>query len=170
MTWTPFQSPVRRRTVEPMLAVVTVTLAAVWLTEPGFVFDGEFAATIVDHIFIPATLLIPGLLAVSVLARVTRHGVRLASLYVGSNNRAQRDDTNLIRIGTSLVFGGLAGCTLWWVIASVYTLTVSDAGGVILAPLVALIVGSVLGVLVLARIVLASLRSSAENVYILRTE
>lgn len=170
MTWTPLSSPVRRETVEPILAVVTVTLAAVWVTEPGFVFDGEFPATIVTRIFIPATHLVPGLLAVSVLARVVRHGVRLASLYVGPDDRAQRGDTNLRRIGTSLVFGGLAGYTLLWVIASAYTLTIGDAGGVILAPLVAVVVGSVLGVLLLARTALALLRSSAGNVYALRTE
>lgn len=88
MTWTPFSPSVRRWTVEPMLAVLTVTLTAVWVTEPGFVFDGGIDATIVDLVFIPATLLVPGLLAVSVLARVVRHGVRVASAYVGSDKRA----------------------------------------------------------------------------------
>ncbi|WP_434523124.1 hypothetical protein [Halorubrum sp. AS12] len=144
--------------MEPILAVLTVTLAAVWVIEPGFVFDGGIVATLIDTVFIPGTLLVPGLLAVSVLARVVRHGVRLASAYVGSDNRAQGDDTSLRRIGTSLVFGGLAGYTLWWVVGSVYVLTIADAGGVVLAPLVALVVGSVLGLLLVARTALTLLK------------
>ncbi|WP_128906613.1 hypothetical protein [Halorubrum amylolyticum] len=144
--------------MEPILAVLTVILAAVWVIEPGFVFDGGIVATLIDTVFIPGTLLVPGLLAVSVLARVVRHGVRLASAYVGSDNRAQGDDTSLRRIGTSLVFGGLAGYTLWWVVGSVYVLTIADAGGVVLAPLVALVVGSVLGLLLVARTALTLLK------------
>jgi len=158
MTRTLFSPSARRRTVEPILAVLTVTLAAVWVIEPGFVFDGGIVATLIDTVFIPGTLLVPGLLAVSVLARVVRHGVRLASAYVGSDNRAQGDDTSLRRIGTSLVFGGLAGYTLWWVVGSVYVLTIADAGGVVLAPLVALVVGSVLGLLLVARTALTLLK------------
>lgn len=163
MTRTPFSPSVCRWTVEPILAVLTVTLAVVWVTEPGFVFDSGIDATIVDPVFIPATLLVPGLLAVSVLARVLRHGVRLASAYVGSNRRLRGDDTRLLRIGKSLVFGALAGYTLWWVIGSVYVLTIADTGGVVLAPLVALVAGSVLGLLLLARTVLTLLKPSVED-------
>lgn len=148
-----------------MLAVLTVTLATVWVTEPGFVFDGGIVSTIIDPVFISATLLVPGLLAVSVLARVIRHGVRLASAYIGSDNRAQGDDTSLRRIGASLIFGGLAGYTLWWVIGSMYVLTIADAGGVVLAPLVALVAGSVLGLLLLARTVLTLMKPSAGDTF-----
>jgi hypothetical protein len=165
MTWTPFSPSVHRWTVEPMLAVLTVTLTAVWVIEPIFVFDGGIDSTIVDLVLIPAMLLIPGLLAVSVLARVVRYGVRLASAYVSSDNRAQGDEISLLRIGTSLIFGGLAGYTLWWVIGSMYVLTIADAGGVVLAPLVALVAGSVLGLLLLARIVLSLLKSSVDNTF-----
>lgn len=165
MTRTPFSPSARRRTVEPILAVLTVTLTAVWVTEPGFVFDGGIVAAIIDTVFIPTTLLIPGLLAVSVLARVVRHGMRLASAYVGSDNRAQGDDTSLRRVGISLVFGGLAGYTLWWVVGSVYVLTIADAGGVVLAPLVALVAGSVLGLLLVARTVLTLLKPSTGDTF-----
>lgn len=151
--------------MEPMLAVLTVTLAVVWVTEPGFVFDGGINATIIGPVFISATLLVPGLLAVSVFARVVRHGVRLASAYIGSDTRVRGDDTSLLGIGTSLVFGALASYTLWWVIASVYSLTLVDAGGVVLAPLLALVVGSVLGLLLLARTVVARLQSAAGNTF-----
>ncbi|WP_418282752.1 hypothetical protein [Halorubrum sp. DTA98] len=153
MTRTPFSPSVRRRTVEPVLAALTVTLAVVWVTEPGFVFDGGIVAAIVGPLFVPATLLVPGLLAASVLARVVRHGVRLAATYADSSDRTQNGATSLRRIGTSLVFGALAGYTLWWVVASVSVLTVDDAGGVMLAPLVALVTGSVLGVLLLGQTV-----------------
>jgi len=34
-------------------------LALLWITEPGFVFDGGFVATIVGLVFVPATLLAP---------------------------------------------------------------------------------------------------------------
>ncbi|QCD66733.1 MULTISPECIES: hypothetical protein [Halomicrobium] len=147
-----------------MLAVLTVILAAVWVAEPGFMFDDGIVAVIANPIFIPATLLVPGLLAVSVLARVGRHGVRLASSYVGSDNRTQPDDTSLPRIGASLVLGGLAGYTLWWVIGSVYVITIADASGVMLAPLVALVAGSVLGFLLLARSLLDLVRFSVGDV------
>ena len=60
-----------------VLALLTVVLTSIWVTELGFVFNGGTVATIVDPMFTPATLLVPGLLAVSVLARVVRHGVRL---------------------------------------------------------------------------------------------
>ncbi|WP_434523184.1 hypothetical protein [Halorubrum sp. AS12] len=110
-------------------------------------FDTGIVATIVGPVFVPVTLFVPGLLAVSVLARVVRHGLRLVSAYVSSGNRAQRDETIPRRIGMSLVLGALAGYTLWWVIASVYVLAVADTGSVMLAPLVALVAGSVLGVL-----------------------
>jgi len=148
---------VRRRTVEPVLAVLTVVLAVVWVTEPALVFDGGVVATIVGPAFVPATLLVPGLLAASVLARAVRHGVRLASAFVGSDDRVRRDDTSPRRIGMSLVFGALAGYTLWWVAASVYVLAVADVGGVVLAPLVALVAGSVLGVLLLGQTVMERL-------------
>ena len=149
---------VLRRTVEPVLAVLTVVLAVVWVTEPALVFDDGIVATIVGPAFVPATILVPGLLGASVLARAVRHGVRLASTFVGSDDRVRRDDTSLRRIGASLVFGVLAGYTLWWVAASVYVLAVADAGGVVLAPLVALVAGSVLGALVLGRTALGWVR------------
>jgi len=150
--------------VEPVLAVLTVSLALLWITEPGFVFDGEMVATIVGPVFVPATLLAPGLLAVSVLARVVRHGIRLTSAFVDSGDRLQRGDTSLRRIVTSLVLGVLAGITLYWVVGSVYVLTVADVGGVMLAPVVAIVVGSVLGVLLLCRIVLERLRPKGDAV------
>ena len=65
MTRTVLSPSDRRQTVEPVLAVLTVSLALLWITEPGFVFDGEMVATIVGPVFVPATLLAPGLLAVS---------------------------------------------------------------------------------------------------------
>jgi hypothetical protein len=91
--------------------------------------------------------------------------VRLASALVGSGTRTRGDDTRLLRIGTSLVVGGLASYTLWWVFASVYVLTIADAGGVVLAPLVALVAGSVLGLLLLARTVLTLLKPSAGDTF-----
>jgi len=137
MTPALFSPAVRRRMLEPALGAITVVLAVVWITEPGFVFDDGIVATVVGPVFVPATLLAPGLLAVSVLARVVRHGVRLVSVFVGSGDRIQRGDTSLRRIGTSLVLGVLAGITLYWVVGSVYVLTVADVGGVMLAPVVA---------------------------------
>ena len=154
----------RRRAVEPVLAVLTVSLAVVWVTEPALVFDGGFIATMVGPAFVPVTLLVPGLLATVVLTRVGRHGVRLASAYLGSGDRTRHDDTGLRRIGASLVFGALAGYTLWWVLASVYVLTVANAGGVMLAPIVAVVAGSALGVLVLARIALGWVRFGRDDV------
>lgn len=164
MIQTLFSPSVRRRAAEPALAVLTVSLALLWVTEPGFVFDGGIVATVVGPVFVPATLLAPGLLAVSVLARVVRHGVRLASTLVGSGDRLHRGDTSLPRIGMSLVLGVLAGITLYWVVGSVYLLTVADVGGVMLAPVVATVVGSVLGVFVLCRTVLEKIRPKGDAV------
>jgi len=165
MTPALFSPAVRRRTVEPALGAITVILALLWITEPGFVFDGGLVAMIA--VFVPVTLLAPGLLAVSVLARVVRHGVRLVSMFVGSGDRVQRGDTSLRRIGMSLVLGALAGITLYWVVGSVYVLTVADMGGVMLAPVVAIVVGSVLGVLLLCRTVLEKLRLKRDAVHVL---
>ena len=150
--------------MEPMLAVFTALLAVVWVTEPAIVFDTGIAAGVVTPAFVSAALLAPGLLAMSVLARVVRHGVRLASVYVGSSDRSRRGDTALRPVGMSLVFGALAGYTLWWVAASVYVLAVADAGGVVLAPLVALVTGSVLGALVLGRTALKWVRTDGVHV------
>ena len=166
MTRTPLSPSVRRQTGEPALAVLTVILTLVWVTEPGFVFDTGIVARIVDPVFVPATLLVPGLLAVSVLARVVRYSVRLVLVYVGYGDRAQRNETILRRIGMSLVFGALAGYTLWWVVVSVYVLAVANTGGVMLAPLVALVAGSVLGVLLLGRTVLEWLQVNRDGAHV----
>ncbi len=147
----------RRRTVEPALAAFTLALACLWITESSFVFDGRIIATIAGPVFVPATLLAPGLLAVSVLARVVRLGVRLIVAFVSSSDRVQPTDTSLLRTGSSLVLVGVAGITLWWVIESVYAITVADVGGVMLGPVVAVVTGSLLGVLLLGRSVLERL-------------
>jgi len=60
MTRTPLSPSVRRQTREPALAVLTVILTLVWVTEPGFVFDTGIVARIVDPVFVPATLLVLG--------------------------------------------------------------------------------------------------------------
>lgn len=167
MTRTPFSPAARRQTIEPALATLTIVLGLLWITEPGFVFNGGIVATVVSPVFVPTSLLAPGLLAVSVLTRVVRHGIRLASTLVGSGDRTLRGDTSLRRIGTSLVLGVLAGVTLWWVVGSIYVLTIADVGGVMLAPVVAIVVGSMLGVLLLCRTVLEKLRLKGDAVHIL---
>jgi hypothetical protein len=68
MTRTPLSPPVHRRTVGPALAVLTVILALVWVTELGLVFATGIVATIADADFDSATLLVPGFLAVPVLS------------------------------------------------------------------------------------------------------
>ncbi|AUX09299.1 hypothetical protein AArcSl_1670 [Halalkaliarchaeum desulfuricum] len=167
MTRTMLSPTARRQAVEPVLAVLTVGLALIWIMEPEFVFDDGIVATVVGPVFVPATLLAPGLLAVSVLGRVVRHGIRLVSAAVGSGDRMQGSVTDLLRIGWSFVLGVLAGMTLWWVVGSVYVLTIADTGGVMLAPVVAVVVGSVLGVLLIGRTVLGWFRSSRDAVSLL---
>ncbi|GAB6878305.1 hypothetical protein JCM17823_05790 [Halorubrum gandharaense] len=141
---------VRRRTIEPVLAILTVGLAASWILEPAVVFDAGATPAVARYVVVPATLLAPGLLAVSVLGRAVRHGLRLASSSLGSRSRIRDGDTALVRIGGSVLYGGLAASTLWWVVGSVYV-SVADVGGVMLAPVVAVVVGSVLSVLLVVR-------------------
>lgn len=98
-----------RRRLEPALALLVLTLTAVWVTEPTVDLVGSVA---VSDLWVPATMIVPGLLAVSVLVRVVGHGTRLASRYVGSRNRVRRGDTTVSRIVASLVCGALGAFTL----------------------------------------------------------
>ena len=147
-----FDLPVGRRAVETALAVVTLLLALVLFVEVPVVFEGFLAP-----IWMPATMVVPGLLALSVLVGVGAHAVRLASRVLETEDRTRPGDTALSRIFVSIVLGVLAAYTLWWAVVGLYVVSLAETGGVFLAPLFAVIFGSILGVLIVFRAVVARL-------------
>ncbi len=147
------ERPIDRRTIEFVLAVLVLACAAVWVLEPALLTD----STVVERLWVPVAVFAPGLLALSVLSGAVAHGVRLGATLLGIGDRTRVGDTSLSSVLTSIVLGTLAAVTLWWVAGSLYVLWLSDVGGVVLAPFVALVAGSVLGVLVLSQAALARL-------------
>ncbi|SDQ61076.1 hypothetical protein [Natronobacterium texcoconense] len=142
-----FDSPVERRAVEPVLAALTILLAAAIVNESRLLFE-----SVLELIWIPATILVPGLLACSVLVGVLAHGLRLGSALFGPGDRIRPGDMAVTRILASVVLGALAAYTLWWVVASLfvhYLVAVGGVSPVIWPPLF----GGVLGALVLGRVV-----------------
>ena len=154
-----------RRTVEPALAVLVLLLTLVWVAEPAVVFDRPIG---VSSGWVTAVVFAPGLLALSVLAGVLERAVAFGVTLGGGNGDDDgagsdpREDwvTTRSRVAfavgllSSVVFGLVAAYTLWWVAGSLYVVFLGETGGVLLAPLVALVAGSVLGSLVLVRAVL----------------
>lgn len=152
--------PVTRRGVESVLAVIVFLFAAVWFLELGIIFERSVAP---EYLFLPATLVVPGILAVSVLTGVLAHGVRLGSALTGYGDRVRSSDTAPFRILGSLVLGALAAYTLWWAVGSLYVVYLGDPGGVLLHPFVVLGVGSALSTLVLLRAVFYRLFSGGDG-------
>ena len=146
-----FDTPIDRRTVETALAVVVFLLALVLFV------DVPVALEPVLSLWRPATMVVPGLLALSVLVGVSAHAVRLASRLTAGEDRTRPGDAALSTVLASLVLGVLAAYTLWWAVAGLYVVFLAEAGGVMIAPLFAVIFGSVLGVLVILRTVVARL-------------
>ncbi|WP_247002562.1 hypothetical protein [Halosolutus gelatinilyticus] len=137
-------SPVGRRIAEPVLAVL---LAATVVNESEIPFG-----TVLGPVWAPVTILVPGLLALSVLVGVLARGLRLGSAVLGSGDRIQPGDAVVTRILASVVLGSLAVFTLWWVVATLYVHYLAETGGV--SPSIwALLFGGGLGALVLVRAV-----------------
>ncbi|AGB30146.1 hypothetical protein C488_19827 [Natrinema pellirubrum DSM 15624] len=137
--------PIKRRVAEPVLAVLAVALMVTVVTEPVTLFETTF-----DSLWLPITILVSGLLALSVLIGVLTHGIRLGSAVLGSGTRSQPGDTAVSRILASVVLGVFALFSLWWAVATLFVHYLVDTGGV--SPSIwALLFGGVLGTLVLLR-------------------
>ncbi|AGB37619.1 hypothetical protein [Natronococcus occultus] len=146
---------VARRRLEPVLAVVVLAWTAVWIVEPAVVGTAEAVSSLV----VLVAVLAPGLLALSVLAGALARGARLVATRLGSDDRTRAGDGSPVGVLASVALGAVAVLTLWWAVGGLYVAFLADAGGVVLAPLAALVAGSVLGVLVLARTLLDRLGS-----------
>ena len=146
-----FDPPVGRQAVETALAIVVFLLALVLLVDVPAAFEPLLS------LWRPATMVVPGLLALSVLVGVGAHAVRLASRFTAGEDRTYPDDAALLTILASLVLGVLAAYTLWWAVAGLYVVYLAETGGVLIAPLFAVIFGSLLSVLVVLRAVMARL-------------
>lgn len=155
----PFDLAAIRRTAEPALAVLVLSLTASWIANP----DVLSANPAVEIAWFAADLAAPALLALSVLAGVLGHAVRVGDALLGSGERARPDDTSILQVALSLALGALVPPTLWGVAATLYVV-VSDAGSVLLAPFVALVFGSAIGVLVLARTAVRRARPGSPRV------
>lgn len=141
------ERPVGVRVAEPVLAVLATLLAAGVVTESAILLE-----TIPASVWVPISILVPGLLALSVLVGVLAHGIRLGSVVFGSADRIQPGDAAVTRIIVSIALGALATNTLWWAVASLFVHYLANAGGV--SPTIwALLFGGILGVLVLVRAV-----------------
>ncbi|WP_222914434.1 hypothetical protein [Natrinema sp. SYSU A 869] len=140
-------NPVGRRVAELVLAVLAILLTAEVVNESVILFE-----TVLGLLWFPVRILVPGLLALSVLVGVLAHGIRLSSTVLGSGNRIQPGDTAVTRILASIVLGTLAAFTLLWAVVSLYIHYLAETGGV--SPSIwALLFGGVLGALVLLRAV-----------------
>ncbi|ELY85371.1 hypothetical protein [Natrinema altunense] len=138
-------SPVGRRVAEPVLAVLAVLSTVEVVTESVILFE-----RVPGSFWFPVTILVPGLLALSVLVGVLAHGIRFGSTVLGTGDRTQPGDTAASHILASVVLGTLAVFTLWWAVASLSVHYLADTGGV--SPSIwALLFGGILGALVLAR-------------------
>ncbi len=82
------ERPATRRVAELVLAVLAVLLAAGIVTESPMLFD-----SVLGLLWLPAAILVPGLLAVSVLVGALAHGIRLASAVLGAGDRIRPGDT-----------------------------------------------------------------------------
>ena len=139
------EKPAKRRVAEPVFAALAVLLAAGVVTESTILFD-----SVLGLIWLPAAILVPGLLALSVLAGALAHGIRLGSAVFGAGNRIRPGDTAATRVLASVTLGSLAAFVLWWVGATLYVHYLASVGGVspaIWPPLF----GGVLGLLALGR-------------------
>lgn len=140
-------SPVGRRAAESVLAILAFLLAAGIVNESVILLD-----TVPDPLRIPLLILVPGLLALTVLVSVLAHGIRLGSAVLGSGDRIQPGDAAVTRILASVMLGILAVYTSWWVVASLSVHYLAETGGVsptIWPPLF----GGILGALVLVQAV-----------------
>lgn len=140
-------TPVGRRVAEPLLAVLAILLTAEVVDESLILFE-----PVLGSLWLQVTILVPGLLALSVLIGALAHGIRFSSTVLGFRDRIQPRDTAVSRILASVVLGILAVVTLWWAVASLYVHYLAETGGV--SPSIwALLFGGVLGALVLVRAV-----------------
>jgi len=137
-----------RRLVEFALSVALFGLAVLWVVEPAVIFGGE---TNLDRLWIWAAIFVPGLLALSLLARCVRYGWESFRDLIGRPAYPGAASFSLNGVFITLVVGIVASYTLWWSLASLYVIAGLEAGGVILGPVFAVIFGTVLAVVVLAR-------------------
>ena len=142
-----------RRSIETVCAALTCLLVATMLFEPTVSGDWGLVSA---ELWIVGSVVVPGLLALSVVIDAVAHLIRLGVGLVMGDDRMRPGDTAMTRIATSLAFGWLGGCVLYFVVVSLYVL-VAPVGGVLLAPVFALLLGSVLGALVLLQTVLTRL-------------
>ncbi|MDF9746171.1 hypothetical protein [Natrinema salsiterrestre] len=141
------ESPIKRRLVEPVLAVLAILLTAGTINESAILYE-----TALGRLWYPAVILVPGLLSLSVLVGGVAHGIRLGFAVLGSGDRIRPGDAALTRILASFVLGALAVYTLLWVVATLYVHHLAETGGV--SPTIfVLMFGGVLGALVLVRAV-----------------
>lgn len=123
------------------------------LLRPEVLVDRPFS---VDSVWMALLMIVPLLLGISVLYEAFDYWFRVGLNAVGASGGGDAE-LYLPRLGITLVFCILAVQTLWGVTGSYYTLVASNSGGLVAAPLIALLSGTLLGGLVVAQVVLASL-------------
>jgi len=137
-----------RRSAEFALSIALLGLAVLWVVEPAVIFGGE---TNLDRLWIWAAIFVPGLLALSLLARCVRYGWEGFRDLIGKPAYPDAASFSLNGIIITLFVSIIASYTLWWALASLYVMAGLEAGGVILGPVFAVILGTLLAVFVLAR-------------------
>jgi hypothetical protein len=142
-----------RRLTELVLAGCLFLLSLGLLLQPEILVNRPFGA---DSIWVALFLIVPLLLGISVLYEAFDYWFRLGLNAVGASGGGDAE-FYVPRLGITLVFCILAVQTLWGVTGSYYTLVASDSGGLITAPLIAILSGTLLGGLVIAHAVLARL-------------
>ena len=134
-----------RHGFEGAIAVVVLAMTAVVVGDVAIP-----VATVPDPLVAALVIVLPGLLALSVLVGVVAHGWRVGMAVVDADRRVQPGDTAVSRLLASFVLGTFAVHALSWAIASLYVLIFSTMGGV--SPAIwALFAGAALAGLVLTR-------------------
>jgi len=137
-----------RQSVELALSVALLVLAAIWAVEPAFIFAG---GTNLDRLWIWAAIFVSGFLALSLLARCVRYAWEGFRDLIGRPAYPGAASFTLNGILITLFVSLVASYTLWWSLASLYVMTEFEGSGVILGPVFAVLLGTLLAVFVVAR-------------------
>lgn len=143
-----------RRLFEFVLAAILMILSSGVLLQPSLLLDRPFS---VDSVWMFVLMMFPLALGVSVLSEVLSYWFQIGLSAVGAGDVAIDRSVMSSRVVMSLVFCILGVQTLWGVAGTYYAFVSSSSGGIFAAPLIALLSGTLLGVLIVAQAILSRL-------------
>jgi hypothetical protein len=143
-----------RRVFEFVLAVVLLILSSGVVLQPSLLLDRPFR---VDSLWMFLLMLLPLALGVSVLYGVFSYWFQVGLSVFGDSDTDIDRSMLSSRLVMSLVFCILGVQTLWGVAGTYYSFVSSSSAGILAAPLIALLSGTLLGVLIIVQALLSRL-------------